>query len=88
MVPGDRIRGNGRELRQKWFLLNVSKHFFSVRVTKHWHMLSGEIVESLSWEVNSRAIWMWSWAARSCWPCLSRGVGQVGLQRSHIAKYI
>lgn len=30
----------------------------------------------------SKTIWMWSWETSFVWPCLSRGIGTDGLQRS------
>ena len=33
------------------FHLNTRKHFFTVRVTKHWHRLPSEVVESASLEI-------------------------------------
>jgi len=41
VVPSDRTRGNGHRL----------KHFFTVRVTKHWHRLPRDIIESSSLEI-------------------------------------
>jgi len=43
-------RDNGHELKHRRFHLNISKHFFTMRVTKHWHMLPRDIVESPSSE--------------------------------------
>ncbi|KAK4830659.1 hypothetical protein QYF61_012539 [Mycteria americana] len=42
-------RGNGHKEKHR-FQLNIRKHFFPVRVTKHWHKLPREIVESPSLE--------------------------------------
>lgn len=39
-------RGNGQNLKHKRFSLNIRSDTASVRVTKHWHMLPSESVES------------------------------------------
>jgi len=44
-------RGNGHKQKHKRFLLNIRKHFFSVRVTEQWHGLPGELVKSPSLEI-------------------------------------
>ena len=46
VVPGNRRRGSGHKLKPGSFHLNIKKHFFSVRVTKHWYRLLREVVES------------------------------------------
>lgn len=48
VVPSDRTRGEEHILKHRRLPLNVRKHFLTVRVTKHWHRLSREAVESPS----------------------------------------
>ena len=42
VVPSERMRGN----RHIKFQQNRRGHFFTVRVTEHWHRLPREVVES------------------------------------------
>lgn len=48
MVPGDMIRGNGHKLKDKRFHLNISKHFFTLRMSECLHRLPRETVKTPS----------------------------------------
>ncbi|KAK4816120.1 hypothetical protein QYF61_011356 [Mycteria americana] len=45
-VPRDGTRGKRHKLKHRSFPLNTRKHFFTVRVTKHWNRLPRELMES------------------------------------------
>jgi len=46
VVPSSRTRGSENTLKHWRVPLNFRKHFFTVRVTEHWHRLPREAVES------------------------------------------
>jgi len=46
----DWIRGNGFELKEERFRLDIRKKFFTVRMVRHWHRLTREVMDAPSVE--------------------------------------
>lgn len=53
LVFSDRIHGNGLKLYQRMLRLDISKHFSTERVIKHWNRLPKEMVGAPSLSVLS-----------------------------------
>jgi len=49
LLPSDKAKGNGLQLHEGRFRLDIRKNFFTERVMKAWTRLHREVVEYHPW---------------------------------------
>ena len=57
-MPSDRSRGNALKLKHRRLFLKIWKHVLTARVTKHWHRLPREVMESPCLEIFKSCLGM------------------------------
>ncbi|KAK4816234.1 hypothetical protein QYF61_013642 [Mycteria americana] len=82
VVPSDKTRGHGHQLKHRRFSLNIRKHFFPVGVTKRWQRLPRVLVGSPFLEIFKSHLDM-VLGNRLCMSLLEQGgAGPDDLQRT------
>ena len=74
MVCGDRTRGNGFKLKEGTFRLDIRKRSFTVRVVRHLHRLSSDVVDALCVETSKMRLYEALGNLMELWyPCVLQG---------------
>ena len=75
-ADGDGTRGNGFQVRQERFNLDIRRRFFTQRVVTHWNRLPKEAVDAPSLEAFKARLDV-ALGSLGCWlvTCTQQGVG-------------